>query len=393
MAEKQLTYTAEELETFKNRIETLEVDPASWEWYLRNRSTEKILAYVNRISGGVTFLPRFNIINLSDCNNDNTILTRLINWIDLEPVLSGVFSAFAIPGDVIGATQVTKAQYASKCAKFWLQAAESPIPVIACLGNHDLNHDGVNNTYFCDKADHRQYFIQPMLDLDKTLVTDAANANACYCYKDYATHKTRVIALDQYDFPYIYDGDGNPTYSAISTKNNIGYSEAQLNWLVSALNVASDWNVIILCHETIAENANAVGGTDTCLRDILVAFKGQTTFSTSATSPLSYTIAGNFSGNSGKIIVIRGDTHEFKKETISEISQYTVITGDSFTGASKYLRIQNSIASDVADIFSYDVDLDSFYFLRYGIINRNWSQAALDGDVNGFHYIETPETF
>lgn len=393
MANKQISYTAEELDTFKGRIEALEVDPASYNWYVRNRSTEKILGYVNRISGGASFIPRLNLINLADCNNDNTILGRLIDWINLEPVLENVFSSFVMVGDLISATQMSKANYASACAAFWAQAESSPIPVITCMGNHDCNHDGTNNDYYCDKADHRQYFFQPMLDLDETLVSDEANEDACYAYKDFATHKTRIILLDQYDFPYTYDGEGNPDYSAAWGSNNIGYSEAQLNWLVSSLNVASDWNVIIICHESIAAYENAVGGADDCLLDILTAFIGKTTVNTSATSPLSFTINGDFSSNSGKLIVIKGHTHEFKKETISGINQYTVLCGDSFTGASKYLRAQNSISSDAADIFSYDVDLGSFYFLRYGIANRLWNKSTLDDDINGFHYIDNPETF
>jgi predicted MPP superfamily phosphohydrolase len=393
MASKQLSYSTEELDTFKGRIEALEADPATIYWYIRQRSTEKILGYVTRTTGNAAMSPRLNLINLTDINEDMTILGRMINWINLDDVLSDVFSAFVMCGDFISATQMSKANYAAACAAFWAQAGSCPIPVLACLGNHDLNHDGTNNDYFCDKSEHREYFFQPMLDLDETLVADVSNEDACYCYKDFATHKTRVIILDQYDFPYTYDGEGNPDYSAISTKKNIGYSEAQLNWLVSSLNIASDWNVIIVCHEGIYENANAVGGTDDCLIAILAAFKNKTTVNTSATSPLSFTINGDFSSNSGKIIILHGHNHRFLKSTVSGINQYQLICGDSFNRASKHLRAEDSIASDAADIFSYDIDLDSFYFLRYGIINREWSKAGLDDDINGFHYIDTPETF
>lgn len=386
MAEKSLSYTVEELDTFKSRIEALET--SNWEWYLNTRSTEKILGYVNRVSSGATFLPRLNLINLSDINGDNTALTRLIDWIDRDATLSGVFSAFAMCGDVINANQTTKAIYAANCAAFWAQAEGSPIPVLCCLGNHDCNHDGTTNANYADKADHRQYFFQPMLDLDATIVSDDANTNACYGYKDFTTHKTRVILLDQYDFPYTYDEGGTPDYKSTV---NIGYSEAQLNWLVTALNVAADWNVIIINHTGIDTHAGAVGGTDDCLLAILAAFKNKTTVNTSATSPLSFTITGDFSANSGKIISIKGNDHYFLKNTVSGINQYMVISGDA--EVSPHRRILNTISSDAADIFSYDIDLDSFYFLRYGIINRNWAQEALDGDINGFHYIDTPETF
>jgi len=389
MAEKSLSYSAEELETFKGRIETLEDSPYDPLWYVRQRSTEKIIGYVGRVSLDSTFLPRLNLINLGDMNEDNTILSRIINWITLEPVLEDVFQAFAMTGDIINATQTTKAAYAAACAAFWAQAAESPVPVFTCMGNHDCNHDGSVNANFCDKHDHRQYFIQPMLDLDETLVSDVANEDACYFYKDFTTHKTRVIVLDQYDFPYTYDGDGVPDYSAGS--GNVGYSEAQLTWLVASLNVTADWNVIILCHTGIATNANAVGGTDDCLIAILAAFKGKTTVDTTATSPLSFNITGDFSANSGKIIVIRGHDHYFKKETISGINQYMVICGD--VDVDPHRRKEGSIISDAADIFSYDVDLDEFYFLRYGLVNRNFQSADIDGDANGFHYIATPEIF
>jgi len=392
MADKKLSYTAEELNTFKSRIETLEVDPASIYWYIRNRSTEKISGYLLR-NNPSSITPRLNLINLGDMQGDNTILSRMIDWIDKEPALDGLFSSFALVGDIIGDTQVSKAAYAAKCTAFWAQAEDSPIPVFSCLGNHELNHDGTNNDYFCDKHDHRQYFIQPMLDLDETLVSDVANEDACYFYKDFVIHKTRVICLDQYDFPYTYDGEGNPDYSGSFADGNIGYSEAQLNWLVSALNVASDWNIVIICHEGIATKETAVGETDDCLIDILSAYQNKTTVSTTATSPLSFTINGDFSGNSGKIIVIRGHTHFFKKETISGISEYTVINGDSAAVSSKYLKAGSSILSDAADIFSYDVTLDSFYFLRYGLVNKRYNEAGFDDDINGFHYIDTPETF
>lgn len=384
---KVLSYTAEELDSFKARIEYLE--RSNWEWYLNTRSTEKILGYVNRVTPGSIFLPRLNFINLSDMQGDNTALSRLIDWINGDVTLAGVFSAFAMCGDIINANQTTKAVYAANCAAFWEQAALSPVPVFSCLGNHDCNHDGTTNANFCDKADHRQYFFQPMLDLDATIVTDGANANACYGYKDFATHKTRVIMLDQYDFPYTYDGGGTPNYKATV---NVGYSELQLKWLVTALNVAADWNIIILNHTGIDPHAGAVGGTDDCLIAILTAFKNKTTVDTTATAPLSFNITGDFSANSGKIISIKGNDHYFLKNTVSGINQYMVISGDAGV-ASTHLRLSNTISSDCADIFSYDVDLDSFYFLRYGIINRNWKSAALDGDINGFHYIDTPETF
>lgn len=393
MANKQLSYSIEELETFKERIEAIEGNPNTSAWkheYIKNRSTEKTIGFLADSKDS----PRLNLINLADAQGDNTVLARLIDWANTEDVISGRLSAFAMLGDFISDVQLTKIQYQAACAAFWAQAESSPIPVFTCLGNHECNHDGSTKANYCDKHDHRVYFYQPMLDLDATLVSDTNNADACYCYKDFDIYKTRVIALDQYDFPYVYDGDGTPLYSSSPQSGaNIGYSEAQLNWLVAALNVANDWNVVILCHEGIAQKDEAVGGTDDCLIAILSAFKNKATVSTSATSPLSFTITGDFSTNSGNVIVIYGHLHSFLKSTVSGINQYRVMSSDPTTGSWPYIRHADSIISDAADIFSYSLGRDSFYFLRYGLINKLPDSATYDGNDNGFHYIDAPETF
>lgn len=105
----------------------------------------------------------------------------------------------------------------------------SKVPVCFCRGNHETygNSDSsfnVFSTYYQKLASKWSY-------LKTTSVTDAT-----YYYKDFASKKIRVIALNPYERAII--------------RNNYGcFSQAQINWFISTLlSTPADYGVVCILH-------------------------------------------------------------------------------------------------------------------------------------------------
>lgn len=106
---------------------------------------------------------------------------------------------------------------------------DNDIGYMVALGNHDaFGYADVQQTY--DKH------IAPFA-VNNGYVFPAGVTAPTYYYKDFATEKLRILAVNQYE------------YSGHSTDTNMHYSQDQIDFLVDALEtVPQDYGVIVLMH-------------------------------------------------------------------------------------------------------------------------------------------------
>lgn len=106
--------------------------------------------------------------------------------------------------------------------------------MIVTRGNHDGAH-GTNDEYFIDKNQ-----LYANYDIINHCKADAYGEDNTYCYVDDKAEKTRYIVLNTYDYP--------SDVSERPTDVFMGLRQTQYDWLINALNVYEDWNVIVLTH-------------------------------------------------------------------------------------------------------------------------------------------------
>lgn len=107
------------------------------------------------------------------------------------------------------------------------------LPTIWTIGNHDDN-----NVYFSgtNKAENT---------LTLKEMEDAFEIDQTYDYKDFPAQKVRVIVLDAFENPEIYNDDGSEKYNR---SYNSVFSQNQLTWLSQALQAPDGYSVIIFMH-------------------------------------------------------------------------------------------------------------------------------------------------
>lgn len=107
------------------------------------------------------------------------------------------------------------------------------LPTIWTIGNHDDN-----NVYFSGTSK-----VENTLTLKE--MEDAFEIGQTYDYKDFPAQKVRVIVLDAFENPEIYNDDGsekyNRSYSSV-------FSQTQLTWFGQALQAPNGYSVIIFMH-------------------------------------------------------------------------------------------------------------------------------------------------
>jgi hypothetical protein len=159
--------------------------------------------------------------------------------------------------------------------------------------------------------------------------------NKAYYYRDYPKHKIRVICLTPYNFPE----NDESFYPYVESA--YGYDQAQMEWLCNtALQVDSDWLVIIMTHTAPVTSAEGITGNGTgginplVLRGILESFKGGTDEHITFTSEVAngyFNIDINTafaSQGSRKIIgVFSGHTHLDNRVVINGINYITIACG------------------------------------------------------------------
>lgn len=173
-------------------------------------------------------------------------------------------------------------------------------------GNHDRGIESPVMT-------HKQYY--------NTVIRkwrDNSNVHTvyphAYYYRDFPSHKIRIICLTPYDMP-------DDQQSQYPYNDYYGYNQAQMEWLVNtALRIESDWSVIIAVHSlpvTTAEGmtGNGSGGDNPLvLRQILESFKNGTDATVTHSSDVDYfdiSISTNFASQGARklIGVFGGHTH------------------------------------------------------------------------------------
>lgn len=107
------------------------------------------------------------------------------------------------------------------------------LPTIWTIGNHDDN-----NVYFSGTS-------KASNTLTLKEMEDAFEIDKTYDYKDFLAQKVRVIVLDAFENPEIYNDDGSEKYNR---SYNSVFSQTQLTWFGQALQAPDGYSVIIFMH-------------------------------------------------------------------------------------------------------------------------------------------------
>lgn len=115
----------------------------------------------------------------------------------------------------------------------WYDVTGFEIPYLQVIGNHDAAY--LNNTSL-GQDNLFQKWIKPLVD------NGYISANKTYYYKDFDSHKTRIIVLNEYEASR--DSESSPFYMS---KRYI--SSTQLQWFADALfSTPVDYHVIVALH-------------------------------------------------------------------------------------------------------------------------------------------------
>lgn len=185
-------------------------------------------------------------------------------------------------------------------------------PVLFTMGNHDdgsVWKDGsevITLKELTDIYDY-QFYNAGEIRPDNT---------ASYAYYDFPNQKIRAISLSGFENPEVYNSDGTIKY-----KRGVAsvFTAKQLNWLVQALKISSDWSVIIFNHspyEGFYNNApyNYITNLNhNVLKDILKAFvNGTKVTSVGANTDFPANITADFSAQGKGTLITNVFGHEHR---------------------------------------------------------------------------------
>lgn len=174
-----------------------------------------ILNLDNNLTGsGMIELPLF--AHITDAHGD---ITRIKNAVDYAEYLN-VDALFAT-GDIIANNINDNFESIAN-----VLAENDDIPTLYCRGNHetynnsDMNFD-VYGKYYSKLADKYSYQI---------------TNGKTYYYKDFASKKIRVIAVDPYE-------------DNIITNNTGAYTQAQIDWFIATIkSTPQDYGIVVIMH-------------------------------------------------------------------------------------------------------------------------------------------------
>lgn len=149
--------------------------------------------------------------------------------------------------------------------------------IVQALGNHDgawgLPVDDVTYPYNISREKRFNRVLQKnRLGIAKTFGDDGT-----YFYLDDFGSKTRLIMLNTIDKPYETNQNGTMT-EAGNTMKGCMIRQAQVDWLISALNIDDGWHVIVAAHHPLHDSFLASAA---YIRGLLAAYRDKTTYTAS----------------------------------------------------------------------------------------------------------------
>ena len=175
---------------------------------------------------------QFCLLMGADVHGDATRTANMIEYLNAVDA----FDAGIMLGD-IGAWESD--------ATWYTQAiSQTNKPFLTVVGNHDAaGNMSVDATSYEYVHDFYEKFIEPNLPY-ADLSTGEHESDNVYYYKDFASHKIRLICVNQYDYPPDKVGD---TY--VYKRGENCYSQSQITWLCNTLaSTPTDYAVIIALH-------------------------------------------------------------------------------------------------------------------------------------------------
>lgn len=185
-------------------------------------------------------------------------------------------------------------------------------PVLFTMGNHDdgsVWKDGAEVITLKELTDIYDYQFYNAGEI-------RPDNSASYAYYDFPNQKVRAISLSGFENPEVYNEDGTIKY-----KRGVAsvFTAKQLNWLVQALKISSDWSVIIFNHspyEGFYNNApyNYITNLNhNVLKDILKAFvNGTKVTSVGANTDFPANITADFSEQGKGTLITNVFGHEHR---------------------------------------------------------------------------------
>ena len=339
-----------------------------------------------------------------DMHEDWTPLYNLSKIYDYCPDFkSYVFATIGV-GDFLSGTRTREANI-TVLDGLKKAIASHNIPFGACLGGHDFGNDqtGLLNrnrvTHCLTKQDQRENIIIPSLNtFGVNGVIGTGKSDACYWYANDINRKVRYIFLDECDLPNTLATDTN--FYKYDRYADLMYSQEQLTWLVdTALDVASDWNIVICTHTAISYRGGAhdIGGTVGAMWNCLKSYNNKTTANITLNGEIPIIINKNFSSSNGKIIcVLWGHTHASANHVLDGINIINVPNSGSFASNAGY-SLNNAQDRDCAEFLIADTVSKDLRFLRYGRRGVN----VISGDVpleikpnnTGDRFVDSPLVF
>lgn len=233
-------------------------------------------------------------------------------------------------------------------------------PVIYTVGNHDDN-----NVYFDGNNKIEQSI--PM----KELLQDF-NIKKDYDYKDFPNQNLRVIVLDAFENPEIYDNQG---YQKYPRSYNSVFSQNQLNWLIDALKVPSGYHVFITMHcPPLGYFGNQPYGNNfknvnhDLMLGILRAFINGSKYQANGTnSDYPAQIAADFTSQGKGTLIGIATGHEHNDGGIKVANGIRVINRTAnFPAPNNVGRNVGTIDEDAFDVIEIDTSKKHVKFNRFG---------------------------
>lgn len=219
---------------------------------------------------------------------------------------------------------------------------KSVVPLYTLIGNHDDNINlttgrpgvstGINpknaELYRLDKSEQYQWLLGPYL---AKFSPEEADPEVCYYKIDFDQYKIRMIFLDAFDCPMIFE-DGYLKYVPGLLLNQV-----QLEWFYNTLMATpNDYGVIVVCHGPFLsgfERATYAQGAE-LIPSIINAFKEGSVYEHDWTYDLDPTISTSFKfdftqhGKGDFICYLSGHIH-YRRVGKSYFNDQVVITAPS----------------------------------------------------------------